>query len=66
MFLRECYIGYYDHKREDNRNKITYNVFDVIKFSNVSTDTTVIMNEQMLNKSSVICLKIPIKQDLRK
>lgn len=66
MFLRECYIGYYDHKREDNRNKITYNVFDVIKFSNVSTDTTVIMNEQMLNKSSVICLEIPIKQDLRK
>lgn len=66
MFLRECCIGYYDHKREDNRNKITYNVFDVIKFSNVSTDTTVIMNEQMLNKSSVICLEIPIKQDLRK
>ena len=66
MFLRECYIGYYDHKREDNRNKITYNVFDVINFSNVSTDTTVIMNEQMLNKSSVICLEIPIKQDLRK
>ena len=65
MFLRECYTSYYNHKREDNRNKITYNVFDVIKFSfnfsNVSTDTAVIMNEQMLNKSSVICLKIPIK-----
>lgn len=65
MFLRECYISYYNHKREDNRNKITYNVFDVIKFSfnfsNVSTDTAVIMNEKMLNKSSVICLKIPIK-----
>lgn len=65
MFLRECYISYYNYKREDNRNKITYNAFDVIKFSfnfsNVSTDTAVIMNEQMLNKSSVICLKIPIK-----